>query len=293
MSCNYAVGIDIGGTNLRLGLVDAQGRLSAFEKHSVTALDGVSGLADAVAEYIRRQGVAVCAVCAGFPATVDKARETVLDAPNLKGFNGVPVRRLLEQALDIPCYIERDVNLLLLHDLQALGIAGGDIVACYVGTGIGNAIMVDGRLLVGHNGVAGELGHIPFGTSERACGCGNIGCAEPLAGGRYLAEYAKAVGADIGSLFVSCADAPELKSFVEALGRVIAAEVNIIDPETVLLGGGVIDMEGFPKQALEQTILAHTRKPLPYQNLKICYSAAADGMGGVIGAGLYAWRKRG
>jgi len=298
LSESYAIGIDIGGTNFRIGLVDTDGNLSGYEKHSVSTLAGehaVLRLCSAVSDYISRHGVGrkIAAVCAGFPAILDKKRETVLNAPNVDGFNGVAVRRILEEHLLLPAFIEKDVNLLLINDLKQLHIDSGDIVACYIGTGIGNAIMVDGHLLSGHNGVAGELGHIPFGDSEQLCGCGNRGCTEPLSGGRYLTHLSDTLfpHTPVSRLFAEYGDHPELCRYLERLGRVIAAEINILDPEVLLLGGGVIDMEAFPHECLVSAVLAHTRRPLPHDHLKIHFSNTSDGTGGVAGAGIFAWRK--
>ena len=294
----YTLGIDIGGTNFRIGLVSADGQLQGYEKQSVATLEGddpAALLGDAVADYIARYGVAgrVAAICAGFPATVDKERARVLNAPNVRGFDGVPVGHILTERLGIPTLIERDVNLLLVNDMERMAIDSADIAAFYVGTGIGNAMMIGGQLIAGHNGVAGEVGHIPFGDSVQVCGCGNVGCAEPLAGGLYLAHLAREIFPEtpVGRLFSEHGRSPELVGFVERLGRVIATEVNIIDPEVVLLGGGVVQMADFPREALEKSILSHTRKPLPHDNLRIVYSDATDGDGGVVGAGIFAWRK--
>lgn len=295
LSERLALGIDIGGTHFRMGLVSETGELFALEGQGTETLAGddpTALLGDAILDYMRRNGVEkrVVAVCIGFPATVDKARVTVLSAPNVQGFDGVPVGRLLGERLSIPVYIERDVNLLLLDDLQHLDMPSPDVIACYVGTGIGNAILLGGQLLVGHNGVAGELGHIPFGDADAPCGCGNSGCAEPLMGGVYLARLCRETFCDtpIAELFLRHGAHPLLTAYVERLGRVIATEVNLIDPEVVLLGGGVIEMRGFPKEALEQSILAHVRKPFPHDRLKIHYSVARNG---VWGAGILAWRK--
>ncbi len=295
LSERLALGIDIGGTHFRMGLVDQSGGLSCFEKRSTETLAGedpTALLGDAILDYMCRNGVEkrVFSVCIGFPATVDKARETVLSAPNVRGFDGVPVGRLLAKRLSLPVRIERDVNLLLLDDLKKLDMQSEDVIAVYVGTGIGNAILLDGRLLVGHNGVAGELGHIPFGDAAGPCGCGNTGCAEPLAGGLYLARlcHEHFVSTPVEELFARHGEHPLLVQYIERLGRIIATEVNLIDPEVVLLGGGVVAMKGFPRERLEQSIFAHARKPFPHDHLKIRYSAADHG---VVGAGILAWRN--
>ncbi len=295
-SDKFTLGIDIGGTNFRMGLISKDGGLSAYEKRpsaEISGDDAVGKLGDAIVGYLRRNAAEVGAVCIGFPAAVDKARTTVLNAPNLVGFDGVPVGSVLSERLNLPVYIEKDVNLLLTADLKELGSCADDVVACYIGTGIGNAIMIGGRLVTGANGVAGELGHIPFGDSTEVCGCGNVGCAEALCGGVHLArirdEYFSET--EMGELFVKHGEHPLLREYIERLARVIAAEINIIDPELLLLGGGVVEMKAFPKDRLLAAILSHTRKPLPHDNLKIAYSPAGDGTNGVIGAGIIAWRK--
>ena len=292
-----ALGIDVGGTHVRMGVLDEAGVFFAYEKHSSARLgpDPIQGLEVLISDYICRNGMEkqVCAVCIGLPATVDKKRERVLSAPNLRGLDGLPVGKLLSERLGLPVYLERDVNLLLLHDLQRMQITARDVIACYVGTGIGNAIMLDGKLHVGHNGVAGELGHVPFGDENGPCGCGNNGCAEPLAGGLYLAGLCREAFPDtpVAELFTRHAGHPLLARFIERLGRVIATEINILDPEVLLLGGGVIDMAEFPRAALESSIRAHTRKPLPHDTLRILYAEGDDGRGGAVGAGILAGRS--
>ena len=289
----FALGIDIGGTHLRMGLVAKDGMVLHPETKSTEVLfgnDPTSLLGNLISDYLYQHNTAVISVCIGFPATVDKSRTTVLSAPNVKGFDGVPVGKLLSEQLGLPVWIERDVNLLLLDDLKQLNIESDTVVACYVGTGVGNAILIDGHLLTGHNGVAGELGHIPFGDAIELCGCGNEGCAEPMVGGLRLARLCKEVFCDtpISELFTKHKEHPLLTQYVERLGRVIATEINLIDPELLILGGGVIEMQDFPRDTLEQSIRSHSRKPFPERNLKIRYSAAENG---VAGAGMFAWRK--
>lgn len=296
MSSNkYTLGVDIGGTNIRLGLVSTGGEIKALERYSSGKVSGVGAalkLGALLEDYIQRNGVPE-AVCVGFPATVDKRKETVLNAPNLCGFDGVPIGRELTECLGIPVFIEKDVNLLLMGDMSKLELTASDVVACYIGTGIGNAIMIGGQLVAGANGVAGELGHIPFGDCDKICGCGNVGCAEAVCGGGYLADLRSEMfhGTEMCELFISHANDALLTEYTERLGRVITTEVNIIDPEILLLGGGVIEMKGFPRERLTDVILTHTRRPLPHDNLKIVYSPVGDGTNGVLGAGLYAWRK--
>jgi len=96
----------------------------------------------------------------GLPAALDRSRAVVLNAPNLRGFDGIDIKALRHSARALPVYLEKEVNL-LLHDLFKYSLPAKGIITCYIGTGFGNAVLIDGKLLAGHNGAAGELGHIP------------------------------------------------------------------------------------------------------------------------------------
>lgn len=168
----------------------------------------------------------------------------------------------------------------------------GVVMACYVGTGLGNAICIDGKLLTGSHGAAGELGHIPHAGSQSVCGCGNIGCAETQTAGKYLAKLKDELFPEtaLSDLFAVHAHHPAIQGYVADLASVIATEINILDPTVVVLGGGVLAMAGFPGALLERYIREHARKPLPENEMKIIF-ADDDGTNGVVGAGLYAWEQ--
>lgn len=295
----YALGIDIGGTHLRMGLVDQNYDLHAFEKHSIHVLSNdpspIAKLASIIQLYLHRHAAEqqTFAITLGFPATVDKQGERVLSAPNLRGFDGVNVKRELAKLLPYRITVEKDVNLLLLCDLYRSRSRAKDIVACYVGTGLGNAIMLGGKLMRGSHGVAGELGHIPFGDTEEPCGCGNLGCAEGLVAGKQLVTLCDThfPTTHVSALFTKHADHPVLRTYLDRLSRVIASEINILDPELLILGGGVVCMQDFPREALCQQIRKYVRKPLPHDQLDVVFSDGSDTCG-VIGGGIRAWKKK-
>lgn len=237
--------MDIGGTNCRIGLVDREGALQERENLSTARLAEkgfMPELAAALKTYLARaeRTVRVRAVSMGFPATVDRERRRVLQAPNIPGLaDNLPVCELLERALGLPVYLERDVNLLLAYDLRDLGLdPRGTVIGVYFGTGIGNSIYIDGRFLRGRSGVAGELGHIPQLHSQAQCGCGNEGCIEPLGGGRRLSELCENVfqGTDIKKIYALHGDTEEVRRQVEAMAAAVATEVNILDPDDVVIG---------------------------------------------------------
>lgn len=291
--------LDIGGTNCRMGIVDTQGALLECRIVPTAELargDFLQALTQLLQTYRRscEESHRVRAVSMGFPATIDKTRRRVLQAPNIPGLrDDLPVCDILEQELEIPVFLERDVNLLLAHDLQALQLQDADtVIGIYFGTGIGNSIYIGGRFHSGHNGVAGELGHIPQLKTDCPCGCGNTGCLEPLGGGRRLSQLCEEVftDTDIKDIYLRHSDDARVRQQVEAMAVAVATEVNILDPDHVVLGGGLLQMQGFPLRYFEEQIRAHTRRPYPLQNLHLVY-ALPNQENGILGAGIYGWNR--
>lgn len=238
-------------------------------------------------------GTDVQAVAIGFPATLDAARETVLQAPNVPGMEDLPVVEVLREELGIPVFIERDVVMSLCYDCRALDIPRQGIVCgFYFGTGVGNAISVNGVPLVGKHGTAGELGHIPVDGNELECGCGNRGCMETVAGGKYLAHLCRTVYPDthISDLFVQHGDEPLLTQFVDRMAMAVATEINILDPDHILIGGGVPSMNGFPRDLLVDRIYYHARKPYPAKDLNLRFVEDGEEKS-VVGAALCGLEK--
>lgn len=285
------IGIDIGGTSFRIGLVDEKGTVSDFRKVPVKQVFATGDPLADLSGYLKAycEGKTVEAVAIGFPATLDAKRQTVLQAPNISFMENLPVVGVLSKELGIPVFIERDVTFGLMYDCKKYKVEETGIVCgFYFGTGIGNAISINGKPLVGKNGTAGELGHIPVDGSEEVCGCGNAGCMEPLAGGRYLAQLCREVYTDthISEIFVKHGDTAELRRFVDRMAIAVATEINILDPQVILIGGGVPAMTGFPREYLLERIRFHARKPYPAGNLSVFFTED-EPMKSVIGAAAY------
>lgn len=288
------IGIDIGGTHFRIGCVSPEGEVSRFRKIPVRdVFRGGAPMAELTA-YLRDYGAGehTDAIIIGFPATLDARRRTVLQTPNVAFMENLPVVETLERELRVPIFIERDVTLALEYDCGNLGIPReGVVCGFYFGTGIGNAIAVDGVPLVGRHGTAGELGHIPVDGNREVCGCGNVGCMETLAGGRYLAQLQKELWPDtkIGDLFLVHGQDPLLRQFVERMAMAVATEINILDPGYILIGGGIPAMAGFPREELLEQIRFYARKPEPAGSLKVVFTDDKEEKC-VLGGAMYARR---
>jgi allose kinase len=285
----HVLGVDIGGTHIRSGMVGRDLSLTNFRIAPSSLVEGAES-ARKLARYILEAagGTAPKAVAIGFPSTLDSSRRRLLSTPNLAGYNDLAIADLLEDILCCRVIIDRDVNMLFRHDLYELSLPRKGVqIAVYIGSGIGNVISVSGEILRGCNGVAAELGHIPMHGSSAVCGCGNIGCAETLAGGIRLSTLGSEYfpGTPVGELFVRFANTEVLAAFIDDLAIIITTEINLLDPDCIILGGGVLYMPGFPLSVLEARVLAHTRKPFPAANLRVLYSRASQEKG-VLGAAL-------
>lgn len=289
------IGIDIGGTNFRIGTVDKNGGVTHFEKNSSRMFDNGNVpevLAHAIIGYMERHGVThrVRAVGVGVPSIVSRDKQTILSTPNLKGFDNLRFADVLGEKLGLPVYLDRDVNFLLLHDIRQLGLdPTKTVLGFYVGTGFGNALYLEGHLYAGKNGAAGELGHIPlFGLEER-CTCGNFGCSEVRCSGRYLEHLAETHFPDtiIRNVFKAHPNHPILLEYVRNLAIPIATEINILDPDYAVLAGGVLAMAGFPKKILLESVGERLRRPYPAQNADIRFTEHTQ-ESGVCGSGLFA-----
>ena len=286
---------DIGGTNFRLGAVEEDGRIVKFEKIPTGSVFSSGNVLADLEKAIRAFAgdMRFDAVAIGFPATLNRERTKVVQAPNIPFMENVPVCEALQKALGVPVLIERDVTFALCCDVVKYHLpTEGLICGVYFGTGVGNAMLLDGRPLTGRHGAAGELGHIPVPGSVIPCGCGNVGCLEAVAGGKALARIQREQYPDtpIGDMFARHGQEPPLLELLDGMAAAVATEINILDPDRVLLGGGVLNMEGFPRAVLDEKIRAHTRKPLPWQELELLYTEdEADKS--VLGGAIYARRR--
>lgn len=281
MNNECVIGIDIGGTNIRIGRTDENDQLVDFERVSSKETFKDGNISESLTEVLKNyfdkycKNVQVKQIAIGIPATLSSDRKQILQVPNIKGMDGLFLGKELEENLGIPVVLEKDVNMLYYWDKYDKKLSDEGVgIGVYIGTGVGNAIFINGKPLAGKDGVAGELGHIPMigGTSQ--CGCGNLGCSECYASGWKLVELKEEYypDVDMNDLFVKKSNDTVLKNFVDNIACVACTEINILNPDSIIFGGGVINMKGFPKDYLEERLYVHARKPYPAESLEIQYS---------------------
>ena len=286
------LGADVGGTHVRLGLLTPAGELKEVRKlrrEEVLPDGDPAAFGDVLRDYIRENGVPVEAVGVGIPGTLSRDCRTVLKVPNVPALNGLPLAELLSRRAGVPVRLENDTVMLLKGDLCRLALPErGLLLGVYIGTGLGSAVFYDGKPLKGRCGL-NELGHFPLPGRKERCTCGNLGCAENLVSGRYLQALRreKWPGTRIEDLFPAMAGSPELEGFIDNAACLLAGVVNLLDPEALIIGGGVPGMKGFPRETLERAVRERAMHPLPSEGLKLLWSPGGDDTG-VLGAARYA-----
>ena len=290
----YNLGIDIGGTFIRTGFVNPNGKLIKFDKVSSQGLT-INSLLDIIKTKISSLDSIsqVKSISIGVPASISKDKKQILSATFIHALDKINIVDIIEKEMSIKVYLEKDVNFLLYRDIVHYKLQDQKCVCgIYFGTGIGNSIYLNSSFLTGKNGVAGELGHIPVYKNMQQCGCGNIGCLEALACGRKLHEIYKLKYShkEFSAIFDDYDQDTELQEFVYGLSLAVSTIANIFDPDTILLGGGVISLSSFPRTKFEDYIYQSLRKPYPYDNINLMYTNDAQEIG-VVGGGLYAWNQ--
>lgn len=277
MDKKYVLAVDIGGTNLRMGIVDSACRLAAFERSGasdVLAGSPIHALVAAAKDFVARAKMEgrIEAFAVGLPAAVSQDHSFVYSVPNLPIDDNTDWGRPIAQAMGMPVFVDRDVNYAMVYDIMDKNLdpeRNRTVLGFYLGTGLGNAVYIGGKLYLGKHGMAGELGHIPLYGVDEYCTCGLKGCSETRASGRHLTELMarEFPGCFIGNAFVEHGQDERLLKFVRDCALPMATEITLLDPDYIILGGGVITMPGFPVDMLMQEITQMVRRPLPAVDL--------------------------
>jgi len=262
------LGVDIGGTKVLGGVVDAEGRVLAQARRDTPAADvgrTLGRIVEVITELTARYEVD--AVGIGAAGWIDAKRSTVLYAPNL-AWRNEPLREEVARHVPVPVVVENDANVAAWAEFRfGAAVDATDSMAMFtVGTGIGGALVLGGELLRGAHGIAGELGHVTAVPDGHPCGCGKRGCIEQYASGKALVRFARARARsapdDAAGLLAMAGGDPEKingpmvtraaragdvaaqAAFTQVghwLGGALGDLVQIVDPQVLVIGGGVID----------------------------------------------------
>lgn len=318
------IGVDLGGTKVLAGVVTPNGKVLGVAKRATKPDVGVEGVVDRIAKTVRDAakdaGMAlsdVAAVCSGAPGVLNPDSGVVRYAPNIVGWEEVPFAKLLAERLEgVPVYIENDVNLGTLgeHALGA-GIGYDNLVGIFVGTGLGGGLILNGKLWEGSHKTAAEIGHMILMAEGPVCGCGSRGCAEALASRTAIERdiwagiragreslIPKLIKKDGRERLTSGVLAEAYRNgdplVVEVMGRaqfylglLISSVINFIDPQAVIVGGGVTEamgdgfLEPIRRVAYQYPMNKRDARTIPIVQAKLGDHAA------MLGAAVYAQQR--
>jgi len=316
----YFVGVDLGGTKILAGVFTPQLKCLGKVKMSTKPERGPEGVLERVTRCMK-EVVGECnlkpddirAVGIGAPGAVDPEAGRIIFAPNLK-WEDVPLKKALEKQLDLPVFAENDCNVCALGVYETeLDPKPRSMVGIFLGTGIGAGIVLDGKPYSGFNRTAGEIGHMVLDVDGPKCGCGNKGCFEALASRTALFRRIQTAVKDGQKTVLTDMLGPELTDmrsgdlrkalrrgdkFIEQIveeaaeytGTAVANVINFLNPEVVVLGGGVMDQLADEMMAIIIATAEDYALPGTAKGIKIIASKLGDDAG-ITGAAVLAMRE--
>ena len=305
MSKKYAIGIDLGGTNLRVALVSQEGEIARKIKKA-SSEEVFNSLLETIEEIMQGD---IAGIGLGVAGLIDRKNGRVFSSPNHRAVEGLDLIEGIQRKFNLPVYLENDANVAALGEkVSGAGKNFENFILLTLGTGIGGGIIYKGELL----DVSAEIGHMSINAEAEKCPCGNIGCLENYASARAMIAKAVAMlekGAE--SMLKNCCNGsiykitPEdiYKSALEgdtlsreilrdagrALGVGLANLINILSPEAIILAGGLI---GAWNIYVQEAIREASRRAFKdvFEAVKIIPSSLGDDAG-IVGAASLVFMK--
>jgi glucokinase len=321
MSDPLIIGVDLGGTNIEAAAVRG-GEILASKKKKTRAPEGVDVVIERIGKTVRKvmdkmdnDASAYSALCIGAPGAVDAKSGVVHSAPNLN-WTDVPLGERLEADLDLPVIVDNDVNIGVLGEhVYGAGKGTLNMIGIFVGSGIGGGMVINGTPHYGWRGVAGEVGHVVVQPRGRKCGCGRRGCVEAYASKTAMEaiireEMERGRSTEVFEIMDKKGKKKLTSSVIEAsleagdalmeeaiqyaqyyLGLLTAILVNVLDPEVVVFGGGVVERLGQDFiDPIGRTARQHYLQREGAEKIRLVPAALGDDAG-PIGAAVVARRR--
>ncbi|MFP4026481.1 MAG: ROK family protein [Candidatus Brocadiia bacterium] len=303
------VGVDLGGTNIKTGVVNSEGKVLVRCRMTTQADRGPEGVADRINETIEQcreklseQSSDIVGAGIGSPGPLDLKRGIVIFAPNLEGWDNVPLQQMIEDRSGLPCFLENDANAAALGEQWVgAGKNASSLVQFTLGTGIGGGIVLNGKVWHGFRDCAGEIGHMTLEPEGPICGCGNRGCVEALASATNMVRRMQETIDDGGETILREkrdeltardiyeaaveGDEPALENMETTgyyLGTAVANILHILNPEVIVFSGGVTAAGNMLMQPIRQTAKKRTMEAC-WRGTKIRFAELGDDAG-IIGA---------
>jgi glucokinase len=306
ISNNYVLAADIGGTNTRMAVVNENGDILTLLKKTTYCEAGreemIKFIISCAGETIEESKLSkeeICGMGIGFPGPLNAETGTIFNPPNLQGWDSVPLRDILEKELKVPVAIENDANAAALGEWWKGAGSGADSLFCItLGTGVGGGIILDGKVWHGASSIAGEIGHTTVIRDGIKCTCGNIGCLEAYAcSGGILKRVNDALLNERDNGVQPLTSLKQvnqmamqgneivlnvIKETGVILGIAIANIANLLNPEMIVLFGGVTNLGEHLVVPLKEEVKGRAFKKAT-DSLRIELSQLGDNSG-ILGA---------
>lgn len=277
MSTRFIIGVDLGGTNLKLALLDSRYRIIDREvlntRNFLKKESLISAIIDSINKLIENKKLNradILGIGLGLPGPVDNKRGIVHFFPNIPGWKKVNLKSILQGKLRLPIFLDNDAELMTLAEFR-LGAAKGssEAICLTLGTGVGGGIIINGKLYRGSSNAGGELGHIPINEKGPRCNCGGLACLETYIGNKAIIKEAKRLfKRDVTLEELSFLAKKENKQaqaiwlgVARRLGIALVGVVNLLNPDCIVIGGGVA--------RAGKVLFAHIRKIISTQAMSV------------------------
>jgi glucokinase len=308
--------IDLGGTDIKSAILSPDGKIIYFGKYPTQASKGpqkvVAGILSAIKDSLMKAALEVnelCGISIAAAGILDVKNGVVTSSPSLPGWHNIPLRDMVAEKLGMDVCLINDASAAALGEHRfGAGRGADNLVYLTVSTGIGGGIIISGKLYVGADGCAGEIGHMVIEADGPRCNCGNFGCLEVMASGTAIANDAKrrigqgetslisefsgggldSITAEVVASAAKQGDSLACEVVDKAayyLGVGLANIVNIFNPEVVVIGGGVSKMGDILLKPARKVVKQRAFK-LPVRTVRIVRSRLGD-KAGTIGAAVY------
>jgi len=314
----YALGIDIGGTKIAAGLVNAQGKIASYQTIPTQAARGgpsvlkrINQLIKPILNSARTKKQTVIGIGVDCPGAIDPIKGRPLaPTPHIPKWKGLPIKQELNRIFHLPVWVENDVNAIALAEKKwGSGKQTRNIFCLTIGTGIGGGIIINNQLHRGHYCYAGEIGHLMVDPNGPQCNCGRWGCLEALAGGPAIVRRTKALikrsfiktrlsriiknnpqSLNPTTIFQAASQGDRiaqriLNETAHYIGLALSYVINLLDPELIIVGGGVARAGKILIPPIQKTISQHII-PSPIRQIKIVPAHLSDKTGVLGGAAL-------
>jgi len=300
MAKRFIIAIDLGGTNLRIALLNLNYRIIARESFNTRQflkrdklIKAIINSVNKIQENRKLSKSDILGVGLGLPGSVDINKGIVHSLTNIAGWQDVRLGSILKRKLRLPVFMDNDANLMCLAESRLGAARGGRFAVCLtLGTGVGGGIIIDGRLYRGARNATAEIGHMPVNEDGPACNCGGKGCLEAYIGSNRIQAQAKKIfGRSISLEEVSRLAASGNKKAAglwsaagEHLGIALVGVVNLLNPDIVVIGGGVANAGKALFDKVKEVIQRRAMK-VQAKSVKI-FKAKLGNDAGLIGAAV-------